>query len=146
MESTRVPQVTGTGRAGSGDFVPQIKSISPPIGGNTNFTVSVTNALGNANAVLVINSADPGVGSTIPLHGNFARVVTNTQNTGAGNGWASVSMPIPESILFAGRTFYGRWYIEDPGAVNGFSVSQLLRFTVYGRPRLSSADPGIIDP
>jgi len=146
MESGRVPLVTGTGREGSGAIVPQIKAISPPIGGNTNFTVSVTGALGNANAVLVINSADPGVGTTIPASGNFARVVTTTQNTGAGNGWASVSMAIPASILYSGRTFYARWYIEDPGAVNGFSVSQVARFTVYGLPRLSNSDPSIGDP
>jgi cytochrome c peroxidase len=146
MESTRVPLITGTGREGSGSFLPLIKAISPPIGGNPNFTVSVTGALGNANAVLVITSADPGVGATIPAGGNFARVVTTTQNTGAGNGWASVSVPVPSSILYAGKTFYARWYIEDPGAVNGFSVSQVAKFTVYGRPRTSSYDPGLIDP
>jgi hypothetical protein len=143
MESTRVPQITGTGREGSGSFVPQIKAISPPIGGNPNFTVSVSGALGNTKSVLVIDSRDPGVGSTIPTAGNFARAIVATQNTGAGNGWASVSLIIPDSILFAGKTFYGRWYVKDPGAVNGFSVSPLLRFTIYGQSPTDSGDADI---
>jgi len=88
MESNRVPTVTGTGRGGSGSITPVIKSISPPIVGNPNFTVSVSRAVGNAPAVLVVDSVDPGIGSSIPSTGSLAYISTNTQNTGAGNGWA----------------------------------------------------------
>ncbi|CAN5554604.1 hypothetical protein BH10ACI3_BH10ACI3_00490 [soil metagenome] len=132
MESNRVPQLTGTGRTGSGGFTPQIKAISPPLAGNPNFTVSVNSALGNAPGVLVIDSVDPGTGSTIPATGSFVRVTANTQNTGAGNGWASVSIPIPDISLVVGQTYYARWYITDAGAANGFSVSQAAKFTVFG--------------
>lgn len=132
MESNRVPQITGTGRAGSGAATPAIRAISPPIAGNPSFTVSVNNALGNSNAVLVIDSVDPGLGTTIPATGSFARITTTTQNTGAGSGWASLTMPIPATSIVVGRTFFARWYIEDPGAANGFSVSQAVRFTVFG--------------
>jgi len=128
-ESNRVPQVTGIGRVGSGGIVPQIKAISPPLAGNPNFTISLTGALGNTDAVLVISSSDPGLGTTIPA-GQFHVM---TQNTGAGNGWASVSMPVPVSFFFAGRTFYARWYIVDPSAENGFSVTPAVRYTVFGR-------------
>ncbi len=131
-ESNRVPQITGTGRAGSGAATPLIRAISPPIAGNPNFTVSVNNALGNANAVLVIDSVDPGVGTTIPANGSFARMTTTTQHTGAANGWASLTMPIPVTPTVVGQTFFARWYIEDAGAANGFSVSQAARFTVFG--------------
>jgi cytochrome c peroxidase len=139
MESNRVPQLTGAGRAGSGGFAPEIKAISPPIAGNPNFTVSVSKALGNANAVLVIDAADPGVGTTIPASGSFARLTTNTQNTGAGNGWASLSLPIPAASNIVGRTFFARWYIPDAGAANGFSVSQAARFTVFGEAAVGKA-------
>jgi hypothetical protein len=139
MESSRVPVVTGTGRAGSGSATPQIRAISPPIAGNPNFTVSVNNALGNANAVLVIDSVDPGVGASIPTSGNFARIEATTQNTGAANGWTSVTMPIPTTANVVGQTYFARWYITDAAAANGFSVSQAARFTVFGEATVNNA-------
>ena len=132
MDSTRVPQVTGTGRAGSGGFVPQIMAISPPLAGNPNFTVSVSGALGNAEAVLVLNSTDPGAGLLVPSSGSLARITTTTQNTGNGNGWASVTLPLPDTFWVTSRTFFGRWYITDPSALRGFSVSPAIQFTVFG--------------
>jgi hypothetical protein len=133
MESSRVPQITGVGRGGSGGFTPAIKAISPPVVGNPNFTVSVSGALGNSLAVLVIDAADPGVGTSIPTNGSFARITSNTQNTGAGNGWTSVSITIPDNAALVGQTFFARWYITDPSAANGFSVSQAARFTIFGQ-------------
>ncbi|HEX3102580.1 MAG TPA: carboxypeptidase regulatory-like domain-containing protein, partial [Pyrinomonadaceae bacterium] len=137
---SRVPQIISNGRVGSGAATPQIKAISPPLVGNPNFTVSVSSALGNASAVLVIDAVDPGVGSAIPSSGSFARIATNTQNTGAGNGWASVSVAIPDSSAVAGHTFFARWYVQDPAAVNGFSVSQAAQFTVFGQASTAGAN------
>lgn len=139
-ESTRVPQITGTGRVGSGGIMPQIKAISPPLGGNPNFTVSVSGALGNADAVLVISDFDPGAGLVIPSSGSLTRIATTTQNTGAGNGWASVSVQIPATTRAAGKTFYGRWYVVDPSALAGFSVSQAVKFTVFGSSVLATVE------
>jgi hypothetical protein len=138
MESIRVPEVTGAGRPGSGGFTPQIKAISPPLVGNPNFTVSVSAALGNSPAVLVIDSADPGVGTTIPASGSLARVTANTQNTGVGNGWQSLSLAIPDSAALVGQTFYARWYVTDAAAANGFSVTPAVRFTVFGQASVPS--------
>ncbi len=140
MDSNRVPQVTGTGRAGSGGIVPVIKAISPPLAGNPNFTVSVSGALGNADAVLVISSYDPGAGLVIPATGTLARITAATQNTGAGNGWASVTFQLPANTRVLGKTFYARWYIQDPGALAGFSVSQIAQFTVFGSNIAASVD------
>jgi cytochrome c peroxidase len=137
-ESSRVPQIVGSGRAGSGAATPQIRAISPPLVGNPNFTVSVTGALGNAPAVLVIDAADPGVGTSIPSAGSLGRVATNTQNTGASNGWASVNVAIPDSSAVTGHTYFARWYIQDPAAANGFSVSQAAQFTVFGQASTAS--------
>ncbi len=131
-ESDRVPVVTGTGRAGSGAIVPEIKAISPPLVGNQQFTVAVSKALGNAAAVLVIGDSDPGVGTSIPATGTLARISTNTQNTGSGNGWASIVVALPNDQAISGQTFFARWYIEDAAAANGFSVSRAIRFTVFG--------------
>ena len=131
-ESNRVPVISGTGRAGTGGNVPQVMAIEPPFVGNPSFTVGVSNSLANAQAVLVINSTDPGVGAAIPANGSFARVQTQLSNTGNGAGYGSVSLAIPDNPALVGQTFFGRWYITDPAAANGFSVSQVFQFTIFG--------------
>ena len=131
-ESTRVPILTGTGIPGSGVLVPNAVAIEPPIVGNPSFTVAVSNALGGANVVLVVNSTDPGATSTIPASGSFARVALTTQGSGAGSGWASVSLQIPNNPAIVGQTFFGRWYVQDAGAPGGVAVSQAFRFTIFG--------------
>ena len=127
-ESNRVPQISGTGRAGAGNIVPQVYAIEPPLAGNPSFTVAVSNAPGGAQAVLVINSSDPGVGGSIPSAGSFARQSVSL----AGGGFGSVSLAIPDDPQLVGQTFFGRWYVTDGAAVNGFSVSRLFEFTVFG--------------
>jgi cytochrome c peroxidase len=127
-ESNRVPVLTGTGRAGSGGITPQAVAIEPPLVGNPSFTVGVSGGLGNSQAVLVIDSNDPGVGASIPASSSFARVSVSLN----GGGYGSVSLPIPNNPALVGQTFYGRWYVTDAGAANGFSVTQAFRFTVFG--------------
>ncbi|MET0753169.1 MAG: cytochrome c peroxidase [Pyrinomonadaceae bacterium] len=131
-ESSRVPQISGTGRAGSGNIVPQVVAIEPPILGNPRFTVGLSNALGSSQAVLVINNQDPGIGTTIPASGSFARVSVNLGGSGAGNGFGSTSLVIPDDAALLGKTFFGRWYVTDASAANGFSVSQVFQFTIFG--------------
>ncbi len=131
-ESNRVPQITGAGRVGSGDVEPRIVAISPPILGNPNFTVSLAGGLGNAQAVLVIDAVDPGLATSMPMTGSFARVAVNTQNTGAGNGWASLNLSIPNDPALIGKILFARWYVYDPMAASGFSVTPAARFTVFG--------------
>ncbi|HEX6126754.1 MAG TPA: cytochrome c peroxidase, partial [Pyrinomonadaceae bacterium] len=131
-ESDHVPIISGTGRAGSGAFVPNAIAIEPPLVGNPSFTVGVSNALGAASAVLVIHTADPGVGTIIPASGSFARVNVNLAGTGAGSGYGSANLSIPNDPALIGQTFYGRWYVTDGSAQNGFSVSRLFQFTVFG--------------
>lgn len=138
MESTRVPQITGTGRSGSGGIAPEIRAISPPLLGNPNFTVSLSRALGNAEALLFVDVVDPGVGTTLPTARPFARVSTTTQNTGAGNGWASVSLSIPDKAYMNGKVLYARWYVTDPAAASGFSVTPAAKFVLFGKDTRAS--------
>jgi cytochrome c peroxidase len=140
-ESNHVPVVSGTGRAGSGGITPNPIAIEPPLVGNTSFTVAVSNALGAASAVVVIDSADPGVGASIPASGSFARVNVNLAGSGAGTGYGSANLSIPNNPALVGQTFYGRWYVPDPQAVNGFSVSRLFQFTIFGDAVLSNEAP-----
>ena len=97
-ESDRVPAITGTGTSRIGRFYPADQgNLAADSSEIPNFTVSVSGALGNSPAVLVIDAADPGTGAAIPASRIIRpRFVRNTQNTGDGNGWASASIPIPE--------------------------------------------------
>src|SRR6266403_1331683 len=88
-ESTRVPQVAGAGTQGSGGSIPQVTANEPPLAGNPSFAVGVSNALGGATAVLVIDSSDPGTGPTIPATASFARLTLQLSGTGAGQGFGS---------------------------------------------------------
>jgi len=131
-ESNRVPVIIGNGTAGTGNRTPQAIAIEPPLVGNPSFTVAVSNALGASSGVLVIDENDPGNTSTIPATASFHRSVVQTNGTGAGNGYVSISIPIPNDPSLIGRTFFGRWYINDAGAANGVAVSQAFRFTIFG--------------
>ena len=136
-ESNRVPQTVGNGLAGSNNLVPQATAIEPPIVGNPNFTVAVSNALGGANAVLVIDATDTGATANIPSTASFARVAVNLNGSGAGNGSGSISLAIPDNAALVGRTFFGRWYVTDAGANGGVSVSPAFRFTIFGEATVS---------
>jgi cytochrome c peroxidase len=130
-ESNRVPVITGTGVAGAGGQVPLVTAIEPPLAGTPRFTVAVSNALGNAQAVLVINSTDPGTAG-IPASGSFARQTIDLTGAGAGGGRGSISLAIPNNPALIGQTFFGRWYVTDANATGGVAVSQAFRFTVFG--------------
>jgi cytochrome c peroxidase len=138
-ESTRVPQLTGAGTPGSGGSVPSLTAIEPPLVGNPSFTVAVSNALGGAQAVLVVDGNDPGTGPNIPATASFARVGVQLSGSGAGQGFGSVSLQIPDSAALVGQTFYGRWYVSDPGAQAGVSVTPAFKMTVFGE----ATTPGV---
>jgi cytochrome c peroxidase len=144
-ESAHVPQITGAGRPGTGGINPEVLAIEPPFVGNPAFTVAVSKGLGGGEAVLVIDSNDPGEGTSIPGSGSFFRQATTLTGKGGGNGYGSISLPIPNNPAIAGQTFYGRWYITDPGAANGFSVTQAFRFTIFGSAVLQQPVPADFD-
>ncbi len=131
-ESMRVPQIVETGVAGTGGQIPQVVAIEPPILGNPRFTVGVYGAPGGATATLVIDANDPGAGSNIPANASFARVTVPLNGVGAGNGYASASLTIPNNPALIGATFYGRWFVNDLGAPSGVAVTPAFKFTVFG--------------
>ncbi|MDX6384438.1 MAG: hypothetical protein QOK48_2011 [Blastocatellia bacterium] len=142
-ESTRVPQVTGSGTQGTGGNIPQVTAIEPPLAGNPSFAVGISNALGGASAVLVIDSSDPGAGPTIPATASFARLSLQLSGSGAGQGFGSASLLIPANPALIGSTFFGRWYVRDANAAGGVAVTPLFKFTVFGDT--TSLGPNPID-
>jgi len=133
-ESMRVPQIIGTGIAGTGGQIPQVIAVEPPLLGTPRFTVGVYDALGGAQATLVIDKNDPGAGSGVPAAGSFARVTVPLAGTGAGKGYASATMVIPNEAALFGATLFGRWYIADPAAAGGVAVTPAFKFTIFGTP------------
>ena len=127
-ESARVPMVFGTGTT-PGTFVPQIHAIEPPIIGNPNFTVAISNARGGAQATLVIDDSDPGSAPVIPATASLARVSTQLSGTQPGEGRGSVSIAIPDDPDLIGKTFVGRWYVASGTLV---WTSPAVQLTVFG--------------
>ncbi|RIJ91151.1 MAG: hypothetical protein DCC44_09705, partial [Acidobacteria bacterium] len=130
-ESDRFPQITGTGRPGTGGVMPEVAVNSPGLLGNQTFTVGVSRGIGGGQAYLVIDATDPGVGASIPAGGSFLYRNIALTGSGAGTGYGSTVFPIPNNPNLIGQTLYGRWYVVDPGAANGFSVSRLFSFKVF---------------
>jgi hypothetical protein len=128
-ESSRVPAVEGAGLPGSDGFVPAVVALEPPLVGNPSFTVGVWNALSGAPALLVIDDQDPGLAT--PGAGAFAFENVVLQGVGAGGGFGSASVAIPDDPELAGKEWFGRWYVTDPGAGGGAAVSRLFRFTTF---------------
>ncbi len=127
-ESMRVPQIIGVGAAGTGGVIPQVMALAPPIVGNTNFTVGVTNALGNAQAILIIDKNNSGATASIPDTASLARVTT----TLTSNGYGSVSLTIPNDPALIGVPLYGRWYILDAAAIGGVATSPAFQMNIFG--------------
>ncbi len=128
-ESMRVPQITGNGLPGVGGQTPQPVAIEPPVVGNPRFTIAVQKAMGGAMATLVIDENDPGATANVPASASFARTTVQLTGTGAGNGYGSVSLAIPDHASLVGKTLYGRWYVnESPG----IAVSPAFKFTIFG--------------
>lgn len=128
-ESTRVPAVLGSGLPGSGGLVPAVVALEPPLIGNPSFTVGVWNSLGGADALLVIDDQDPGL--TVPGSGEFAFESIVLDGDGAGKGFGSVSLEIPNDPALASQEWFGRWYITDSGGGSMHAVSRLVRFRTF---------------
>lgn len=132
-ESSRVPQITGTGTQGSNGLIPQVLAIEPPLAGNPKFTVAIFNARANVQAVLVIDASEPPAGSSVPTTASFARLSIQLLSTGDGKGYGSVSLAIPDNDSeLIGKTLFGRWYVFDSGAANGIAVTPAFRMTIFG--------------
>jgi len=128
-ESSRVPVVEGSGLPGTGGLVPAVVAREPPLIGNSSFTVGVWNALGGADALLVIDDQDPGL--TEPAAGELAFEMTVLGGAGEGNGFGSIGVEIPDDPDLAGREWFGRWYIADTGGGSPAAVSRLFRFRTF---------------
>jgi cytochrome c peroxidase len=143
-ESNRVPEITGFGRPGVASTVPEAVAVEPPLLGNPSFTIAVKTSVRSGRAILVISENDPGILTSVPVGtlGNYAAQIIDS---GFGYGFASVSLNLPYDPALVGRTFRGRWYIQDPRTRQRYAVSKLITFTIFkgetDPPFFSAYDP-----
>ena len=137
-ESARVPEIMGSETAGWETQNPQVQAVEPPYAGNPSFTVGVFGAPAGAQAVLVIDDADPGAGPDIPASASFVRRSVVLADDVANGGYASLSLAIPNDSTLIGSTLFGRWFVE---AGSGVSASPAFRMTVFGTARPLAAAP-----
>ncbi len=131
-ESNLVPFRLGGGVAGTSGVAPEPVALEPAIAGNPSFTVGIDGAPGGAGAVLVIDESEPATGAGIPSNGSFARQAITLGGAGASDGFGSVTLAIPDDAAMLGKTLFGRWYVDDPGAPGGVAASAAFRFRIFG--------------
>src|SRR5436309_1183278 len=129
------------GTSGTGGNVPRVTAIEPPLAGNPSFTVGVSNALGGAPAVLVIDNSDPGIGPAIPATASFARLKVQLSGSGSGQGYGSASFLIPANSALIGTTLFGRWFVRDANAAGGVAVSPAFKSTIFGDAASEGPNP-----
>lgn len=130
-ESDRVPLISGVGRPGLAGSVPEAIAIEPPLLGNQNFNLAVTVSPRQGKAVVIIDDADPGIRTSIPASASFLSESTEILPLETGGGYVSLNIAIPNDPALVGRTFYGRWYVQDIRSRGRIAVSRLFSFTVF---------------
>ena len=118
--------------------IPKSRPSSPPTPANPSFTVGVFGAPAGAQAVLVIDDADPGAGPDIPTSASFVRRSVALADDVGNGGYASLSLAIPNDPALIGSTLFGRWFVE---AGSGVSASPAFRMIVFGTARPPAAVP-----
>jgi cytochrome c peroxidase len=136
-ESARVPVQFGTGTAGTGGFVPSAFVSTPPFVGNAKFTLSLDRARAWAPTFLLLDfSASttpvPVLGQNLYLTPAATALFQGfTQGSGAGNGYATRSLPIPAVAALAGTTLFGQWAVVDANGPGGMTSTNAFGITLF---------------
>jgi cytochrome c peroxidase len=123
------PAPAGGGVVGSGDLVPRMIATSPPNIGSTVFRVGVRDALGGAEALVVLaRRPEVGGGLLVPaeVHGPIV-----LDGAGAGAGYGTWSWPIPDDPALRGDRIYLQWWVMDPAAAGGIAASDAVALSLF---------------
>lgn len=132
------PTNYGLGLAGTGGFVPHLTfSGGAPVAGNGNFALEIQGGRGGANAWVMFSSAQnaqPLLGGTLLVLGGQCCSIffpTTLGGTPGSAGAGSKQFVLPFSLdIAAGFTLYAQAFVVDPGAVQGWAMSEGLRIPV----------------
>ncbi|HUR29054.1 MAG TPA: cytochrome c peroxidase [Planctomycetota bacterium] len=121
-ESLAVPAHYGMTTAGAGGIAPKLIAFEPAVIGNPHWTIAVDRGNGGKQAVLLISPIQWGIG--VPFQGALLHValgagtqaihIGNLGGSGAGLGFGSATIAIPEVPALIGQTFNAQWVIVDP--------------------------------
>ncbi|MEM7014845.1 MAG: cytochrome c peroxidase, partial [Verrucomicrobiota bacterium] len=129
--SARAVALLNPGAAGSGGLTPEISAFEPPVAGNPSFTLGVSNGLGGANAILVIDASEPAANAIPDLGTVDYSWSTALSPGGNGQGRVSVSIPVADIASLDGTNLFGRWYVADPAAAGGAASSPSFNLAIF---------------
>jgi len=117
-----------------GRIVPQPIAVVPPSIGNGDFKIGVRAGRGGASAYMRW-SMDPTLpGRSAGAAGLFdisPRRIVRLRRTGAGQGFATAHIPMPDDPVLVGVKSVMRWIILDPAARGGRSRTQPVELTFF---------------
>jgi cytochrome c peroxidase len=119
----------GGGVAGSGGLIPAMIVESPGMVGNLDFRLGVSNALGGANARLILSSQPPVNGRIAPERTLAAEITTS--GSGNGQGVATIHWPLSAGTVRGGQVLFAQWMIADAGGSGGFAFSNVARIPFF---------------
>lgn len=132
-ESGRGPHDLGGGVPDSGGAAPRMIAHEPPYVGNPSLTLGVQDARGGAPALLLLGGRVHGSG---PLFGHLdgdvqVLHVGALDGEGAGGGYGSVSIPIPNDPSLVGQSIEAQWIVRDVRSTWGIAATNAVRLTWF---------------
>ncbi|MCA8965487.1 MAG: hypothetical protein H6838_04810 [Planctomycetes bacterium] len=127
--------VTSPGCPGSGNFVPAIDSIGQPTIGNSNFAVTLSDALGGTLLAILLGypaNVDIGGGCLVRCDGTVLLLMGANGST-PGTGTATFPFPIPNQAWLTGVVFDAQWAVFDPGSSSpsGIAMSSAAKMILH---------------
>ena len=138
-ESTHVADFYGEGTPGSEGLVPKPVIVQPPSRANAQFTVGLDDGRAGSQAMLLVGLEPYAAG--LPLLGATAyldlsqpfSVFPSGELKGSADGVGYDSIVFDLSSLgpnAKGVSFYGQWFVDDPGATGELSASRAFQVTI----------------
>jgi hypothetical protein len=139
-EGPLAAQIFGTGTAGSGGVTARSSLNSAAYRGNSRFALGLDQTAPGAYAWLAL---DVAAGTTpVSLLGHDVYLAMTpalyivslpgvTLGSGAGGGYATLPLPIPNTPQLAGLPLFGQWLVLDAAGPYGATTSDAFGFTVY---------------
>lgn len=139
-EGSNLPWTIGTGTPGSGGVPPRAVAVAPAYLGNPHFTIGLDDCAPGAFPFVVWDfaaSAWPAnvLGHAVYLAQTPAMTVAGGQGltlgAGAGGGFSSFSLSLPNDPAFRGVSLFGQWLVVDPTGPVGFASSNAFGFSIF---------------
>jgi hypothetical protein len=137
-ESARVPQHYGAGTSGTGGFVPRIVADEPVCTGNGALTIGVDRGnAGHGSILAIAHATNPGgtpyFGATVLVPFGGLMIVRHgpLAGSGAGNGFGSATIAIPNDPLLIGTTFAAQWFVLDSTPGKRFAATDAVTATYF---------------